>query len=59
MKGRVTITRRENERVILVLEDGRQVEIRLHELTSRQVRVSVLADKSIKIRRADESKEAA
>lgn len=49
----LTITRKEAESILLMLEDGREITIIAHSLKKGSAKISISADKSIKIHREE------
>lgn len=52
-RSELVLTRKVGDVVVIELPDGREIEIEVRELRTRQVRLAVLADRQIVIRRAE------
>lgn len=49
----LVLTRRAGQVIVIELPDGREIEIEVRELRARQVRLAILADKDLPIRRIE------
>ena len=52
-RGRLVLTRKIGQSLTIVLEDGREVYVELHEIRKRACRIAVTAPNDIQVRRSE------
>jgi len=52
-RGKLTLGRRDGQRIVLTLEDGREIDMVVRDFGRGQVRVDVHAPKTVRIRRGE------